>query len=171
MTDQAAIARNNAVHMEAKKDGLSQRQDGSWILRVKIHPNDMPSSLMTAPMGTRFMIAVVEIGENEEPVQQEERASQTTTREVPGSVAENAPSRRKLEWDKMSGGQQAGLLCSKPAFWKFLGKSSADEAAYYVRLHCGVNSRSEIVAGTPAGDAWNGLVNEYRVWDRYPELG
>lgn len=50
----ATEARAAALQVEVKKDGLSQLQDGSWVLKLKVHPTDMPPALLTAPMGTRY---------------------------------------------------------------------------------------------------------------------
>lgn len=68
--------------------------------------------------------------------------------------------------------QQAGIVCAEPAFWRFLEEtkmrehiSDADEAAMHVRILCGhVDSRRELVVGTPAGDAWERLHGQYLGW-------
>lgn len=88
---QAETARECAMQIEAKKDGLTQLQSGEWVLKLKLHAADIPAQLLTAAMGTRYMLAVVEIGDNEEPVQT-----------VGKSYA-----------------QQAALCCKEPAFWEY----------------------------------------------------
>lgn len=69
--------------------------------------------------------------------------------------------------------QQAAIACSKPKFWCFLGEitnslpsRSADDAASAVRFACGVDSRSEIVDGTPAGDKWEKLYGQFLIWEQ-----
>jgi len=54
--------------MEVKKDGLRQTQDGIWKLTLTVHPNDMTNAILQAPMGTRYMAAMVAVGDDEQPV-------------------------------------------------------------------------------------------------------
>jgi len=63
MTDIATTARQNASHCEVKKHALRQTQDGIVVAFV-VHPSDVPASLQLAPLGTRYMLALVEIGED-----------------------------------------------------------------------------------------------------------
>jgi hypothetical protein len=65
--------------------------------------------------------------------------------------------------------KQAGMACADPLFRRFINGGlpngcSQEEAAEQVRLMCGVKSRSEIVWGTPAGDAWDKLWSRYLAW-------
>lgn len=152
----AQRARTAAFNLEVKKDGLSQRQDGRWALRVIIHPNDFPAALSLAPMGTRYIAALVEIGENEEPI-----------------VKPDAP--LKPADKSKSYAQRAGILCNEPAFWKFFGPylgngetepviSDAEEAARNLRFLCGVQSRRDLIPGTPAGEKFRDLELSYKNW-------
>jgi len=67
-------ARNNAISLEAKKDALSQRQSGDWRVSFTVQGIDMDTRLTQAPMGTRYAVVLVEIGDDEQPVQKEARA-------------------------------------------------------------------------------------------------
>ena len=66
--------------------------------------------------------------------------------------------------------QQAGMCCRDPVFRKFMveeGKArSADkiEVTEAVRFYCGVDSRAEIIPGTPAGDKWDHLWSRFQAW-------
>jgi hypothetical protein len=74
--------------------------------------------------------------------------------------------------------QQAARLCTKPSFRLYLegrfpqalptgcGVNTEDDAADLVRWHCGVDSRREIVPGTPEGDNWEKLHADYLAWER-----
>jgi hypothetical protein len=66
VTDISALAREAAVHCEAKKHGYRQTQDGIVVSFV-LHPEEIPDALATASLGTRYMLALVEIGEDEKP--------------------------------------------------------------------------------------------------------
>jgi hypothetical protein len=98
-----------------------------------------------------------------------------------GNGKDKAPSptvsRHPVALDKKLA-QRAGIMCSDPAFHRYLaevGKLSdvnEEEAAAYVRTLCGVQSRSEIRPGTPAADKFSFLLSSYTLWaesDRYVE--
>ena len=58
--DVSDLARRNAISIEVKKDGLTQRQSGDWQLRLTIAAIDMDSRITAAAMGTRFACVLVE---------------------------------------------------------------------------------------------------------------
>lgn len=65
--------------------------------------------------------------------------------------------------------QQAGMLSSDAAFNRYLAECHkwypADgDAATFIRSACNVNSRAEIVPGTPAGDIWIDLESRFTAW-------
>jgi len=76
--------------------------------------------------------------------------------------------------------QRAGILCGKPAFYKFLtqmnlmlafeasghGDPDAEAAAYAIRKICGVESRKDLIDGTPAGRKFLELERDFNLWMR-----
>lgn len=66
MTDLAAIARSAALHCEAKKYAYRQNQDGVVVSFI-LHPTEIPKELATAAIGTRYVLALVEIADDEKP--------------------------------------------------------------------------------------------------------
>jgi hypothetical protein len=146
----AAIARKVALHCEAKKHAYRQTQDGVVVSFV-LHPQEVPGGLATAPLGTRYMLALAEIGDDEQPV------------ERPAPVKPH------------SFAQRAGILCNEKSFWTFLneehfqGRPEITEEAFatnYLRAHCEVQSRKDLIEGTPAGDKFRDLAAEYDAWKR-----
>ena len=134
--------------IEVKKDGLSQLQDGCWVLKLKVHPEDMETSLMVAPMGTRYMAALVEIGDDEEPVIRPK--------------------------EKFTLSQEAGMYCTKPKFWRFLSEeiakvqiSTTEMAAVIVRSECLVESRSQFNTDKDAAERWIEFRGKFKVWERF----
>src|SRR5215475_2539197 len=97
---EAARARANAISFEAKKDGLSQRQSGDWQLRLTVAALDMDQRITSAPMGTRFQCVLVEINDDETPV---DHAAQD-----------------RDKWRALGPTKQAGIRCNDPVFWAFL---------------------------------------------------
>jgi len=135
--DIAERAVANCIKMEVKKDGLAQRQDGSWIFRVRIHPDDMDEHISRAPMGTRYQAVLVEIGDNEEP-------------------------KERRKWNELTPTTQAAIRCEEPGFQRFLNASDATGAADEVRKRCEVQSRTELSTNARASAAWERLDSEYQ---------
>ena len=55
-----------AFHFEAVKTSMSQSKAGT-ILRLAIHPNEVPANLHTDWVGSRYMVAMVKLNEQDEP--------------------------------------------------------------------------------------------------------
>jgi hypothetical protein len=130
MMDHAHQATANAVSFEVKKDGLQQRQSGDWVLRLTVQAIDMHQTIVGASMGTRFACVLVEINDDETPVDH---------------VAEE-----RDKWKALGAAQQAGIRCKDPIFLAYLNEErgfdvhNEEEAAQVVRGICGVTSRSEL---------------------------
>lgn len=141
MTDAADMVRELAIPLEVKKDGLQQRQDGSWLLRLRVHPQDSINLIAKAPMGQRYMLAMVELGDNEEPKQ-------------------------RKQWNEMSAAAQSGVRCGEESFWEFLNVTSKEEAEVEVRKRCEVKSRTEFSTDERAAAAWETLDGDYQMYQR-----
>src|SRR5690349_7596013 len=85
MTTETPIELRKIAYRQSAKDGL--------VITFAIHPDDMPPALAAAPIGSRFAAALVEIGDDEKPV--EHRKQSTLV-------------------------QRAGILCDNKLFQKFL---------------------------------------------------
>lgn len=84
----------------------------------------------------------------------------------------------KRSWDELSIAQQAGILCNEKRFQVFVGEQMAktrgdgfrqdlvseDDAAWYVRTQCGVNSRADIEKNHDAVRKFKSLDADYRGW-------
>lgn len=158
MTAQASLARKAASHFEAKKTGFGQAQDG-WSLTLRIQDNDIPAHVRDAKKGTRYMVALVEIGDNEEPVVPRQE-----------SVTASAGDKPKRPFAGMPYATQSALRCRDPIFRAFLREMCAatannpEQAADFVRQHCGVNSRSDIKPDTEAETHWLELEQWFSAW-------
>lgn len=135
------------VGFEAKKHAWRQTQDGIVVSFV-IHPNDINAALAVAPLGTRYMIGVAEIGDDGRPVEAK-------------TIPQTGPAATKKTWSNVPLVQQAGIRCNEPAFHEFIAAADADAAAAYVRKFCKVTSRSAIKQGTSAGELWLHLERDY----------
>jgi hypothetical protein len=160
----AEHARNSAISLEAKKDALSQRQSGDWKVSFTVQGIDMDPRLTQAPMGTRFAVVLVQIGDDELPVQKEA---------APAKPQPNSPraagAKPAKHWRDIPPSQQAGIRCEEPIFAAFLREKYSDEwheapnAADCVRLICGVDSRSKLNDG-PSRVIWKQLDDQFAGW-------
>jgi len=81
------------------------------------------------------------------------------------------PEKPKRKLTDFPPAQQAGMLCERPAFWRFLSERdgayfvvSKDGAAQAVRHICGVTSRSEFATDEKAGAKFVALNREFESW-------
>ena len=139
----------NAIPIEVKKDGLQQRQNGDWVLRLTVQAADMDQRVTSAPMGTRYQAVLVEVDDNEQPKEQP---------------------KGKLDWRDVQPAAQAGIRCAEPRFRDYLAiehginTKTAQEAAEAVRNLCGVNSRAQLGVNHKARTLWHQIDSGYREW-------
>lgn len=163
--------RDNTIHCEVRKISYRQSKDGVVVSFV-IHPNDVPQTLATAELGSRYMLALVQLNDDESPkeVVPGDRRPQPSTgqdKTTPG-VATDQPRRAVAPEKKLT--QQAGICCGDPMFRRFLYErnhtpSMTEESAIeYVHVHCGVNSRKDITPGSVAAIAWRDLHADFEAW-------
>ena len=103
--------------------------------------------------------------------------------DAPSTESPVSPTKRSF--DELPYSQQAALKCQDAAFQKFITErdlafnvASVDVftndpeerakqiTAEIVRRFCGVESRSEILPESDAGDKWNSLMDEYHLWQQ-----
>ena len=139
-------ARDNALHCEMVKYAYRQTKDGVVVSFV-VHPNDIPAELSSSHIGSRYMVALVEIGDDETP---------------------KKPS--KKDWREMTPASQAGIRCAEIRFRNFLAlkhnvdTKTTEEAATAIRKMCGVASRMELATNHKARTLWHQIDTEYREW-------
>ena len=125
---------------EAVKSALRQTKDGISVSLV-IHPNDVPNPLLSDPVGSRYMVGMARLGDDDQPVESEEQ--------------------REAKRDVTS----AGALCRDTDFQKWLldngycDEVSEDEASNALRILLGVESRSEIKTNQEAQRKWRIIRN------------
>lgn len=166
----AELALENAMHCEAKKHAYRQTQDGVVVSFV-LHPNEVPDGLATAPLGSRYVLALVQIDESELPVKQKEAAAKPRPSAHPPTPQTGGARREKMDWRDMQPAAQAGIRCEDPVFWAFLSEryrddwlESASDAPECVRLVCGVTSRSELGTVQAARVIWKMLDEQFQSW-------
>lgn len=147
MTD----VREAAVNFEAVKVSMSQTRDGI-ILRLALHPNECPPSLHTDWVGSRYMVAMVKLNDQDEP-------------EV---------SDQQIQTEKLI--KSAGMLCRNYDFAKYLFDRdilvsvSQDDVVREqtvsdaLREHLGIKSRTEMRNNSEAREAFKNLSEGFKRW-------
>lgn len=167
-------------HFEAKKHAYRQTQDGIVVSFV-VHPSALPKELALADLGTRFMVAFAEIGDDEKPKQapvaQERQSSAGGTSKDSGATPDGCAKPKRAFKDLLLS-QQAALRCKDVPFQQFMnmqsgkrhGQSVAQEhmteylAIEAVRHFCGVKTRADLDSHDGAASAWRELHREYESW-------
>ena len=117
--------RDIATTFEGVKIAMTQDKNGH-ILKLSIHPNDTPESIMRDPVGTRYTVALVRLNEQDEPV-----ASQQDDEGI-----------RAI--------RLAAALCDDPEFQMYMAsigwaeEPTEDSTTQAMREHLGVTSRKEL---------------------------
>ena len=144
-----------ATHCEAKKHSYRQTQDGVVISFV-LHPQEIPDAIAISPLGTRYMLAMVEIGDDEQP-----RAPETKQPKQPPSFLV----------------KRAGILCTDQSFQQFLQANWShkwvetigtheERAADLVRNLCNIQSRKELATNQRAASAFEELLGKFEGWKK-----
>lgn len=144
----------DVVHCEAKLHALRKTQDGV-VVSFNLHPQEIPDRLMVVQLGTRFMLALAEIGDDERP------------------APALGPGHRPLALSS-----KAALLCKEVAFQDYCQALSAVDSAWwdnaspemrenatadFLRAECGVSSRRDITPDSRAAKVFERLETEYFV--------
>ena len=139
---------DTAIHFEGIKYAYRQSKDGIVVSFV-VHPNDVPQQLSTSLIGSRYMVALVEIGDDEQP--------------------KPVKKERKAEWRDLTPTAQAAIRCGEPQFWQFLARhgrhpENKEECRLAVCDMCGIESRAELSTNQKARVIWHQLDSEYQAW-------
>ena len=136
-----------ALSFEAKRYAFRQSKDGI-IVSFVVHPNDLTPELASAPLGTRYMVALAEIGDDEQP-----KAETPVGWQHIGTPRGNAETVTAEHVAPKSDGERAVtravMLAKDPEFQKWIVSADgqvADEAGarFMILQTCGIKSRSEL---------------------------
>jgi hypothetical protein len=135
----------DSIQFEAVKTALRQSKDG-YSLSLVIHPDDIPEELVKDFVGARYMVVMVRLDENEQPMVRE--------KELPGAYAV-----------KMS-----AILCKDPLFWEWvnvawdLDVENEKDCATWLCEYLGIESRTELKTDKEARGLFETLRNGFYDW-------
>lgn len=142
--------RAKALNFEAVKVSMRHTKDG-LVLGFAVHPNDLPTPVVQAFLGTRYMVALVEIGDDDQP--------KHATGVDPKTTGERAVA-------------SAGMLCREEKFQEWMHREGyaleiSEQAAIdglYVVL--GISSRSQLETNDRAREAFWRLTDDFRAYSQ-----
>ena len=135
--------RDAAVNFEAVKISMSQDRNGI-TLRLSLHPNECPPSLHTDWVGSRYMVAMVKLNDQEEPVVPEQE------REIKKMIS------------------SAGMLCRNEDFGVFIGAedNTEESIANTMRAKLEIQSRTDLRNNSEAREKFKNLTEEFERWKK-----
>jgi hypothetical protein len=129
---------------EAKKIALRQTKDG-YVINLAIHPDDLPDEIVKDFVGSRYMVVMVRLADNQEPLNRQEFAGAQMV---------------KL----------AGMLCREKEFWEYLHEIgqlfelNEPACVEWLTGYLNINSRADIKTNKLAQDELKELYTEYKEW-------
>lgn len=134
--------KQNAINFEGVKIGLSHTEKSGIIVRIAIHPHDVPQELLTDLLGSRYMVAMVKLNDQDEiETRQNEQAIQRLI-------------------------ASCGLLCREPEFQTFLGVDGEEAAIDEIRNRCEISSRTEFRENLTARAKFIEIREDYKKWTK-----
>lgn len=161
-------ARDSAIHFEGIKYAYRQTRDGIVVSFV-VQPYDVPDALSTSRIGARYIIALVELDDNEQPKPKpaKEKSKPTATKS-PAQPQPIPPAGAK--WRELPPAQQAGIRINEPTFAAYLREEHPDEwhetgeADACLKFICKIESKRGLAHNHKALTLWHQLDTEYRAW-------
>ena len=133
------------IQFEGIKTGLRQSKEG-YNLTLAVHPDDLPDDLMRDFVGSRYMVVMVRIGDDEQPVN------------------------REVEFAGGHAVKIAGMLCRDPDFWSFVFDvhgdeiTSESECVQWLQIFLDLSSRSELKTNNKARELFIKLRKGFDKW-------
>jgi hypothetical protein len=130
---------------EAVMLGATKDKNG-FVLKLAIHPNDVPVDLVADPVGSRYMVGMAKLNDFNEI-------------EVPSTLKEG-----------QQAVQSAGMLCRLDEFQTYLlleelsNEKSEEGAKEGLCIHLGISSRAELKENITARKKFNKLVQNFDDW-------
>jgi hypothetical protein len=131
----------NALSFECRKVALKQDRTG-YVLTLCMHPDEIPVELLRDFVGSRYMVAMAKLGDDETPEPYNNRV------------------------------QKAGMLCKTREFQYWLTKvnqaerASENDAINAIYKICHITSRTELNGNADAQKLFDELVNAYERWNK-----
>ena len=144
-----------AIHFEAVKTSMSQSKAGT-ILRIAIHPNDVPPSLHTDWVGSRYMVAMVKLDDEDQPEISDDQRQAKALVASAGMLCRNEDFRKFLD--------SQDLLTFEVGNWDDLSEENMTENC--LRRYLQIESRSELATNSEAREKFKKLQEDFTLWKK-----
>ena len=144
-----------AIHFEAVKTSMSQSKAGT-ILRIAIHPNDVPPSLHTDWVGSRYMVAMVKLDDEDQPEVSDDQRQAKALVASAGMLCRNEDFRKYLD--------SQDLLTFEVGNWDDLSEEKM--TANCLRRYLQIQSRSELATNSEAREKFKKLQEDFTLWKK-----
>lgn len=145
-----------AIHFEAVKTSMSQSKAGT-ILRIAIHPNDVPPSLHTDWVGSRYMVAMVKLDDEDQPEISDDQRQAKALVASAGMLCRNEDFRKYLD------SQDLLSFSASPEYWE---TDEEDITAICLRSYLQIKSRSELATNSEAREKFKKLQEDFTLWKK-----
>lgn len=169
----AERARANAIPCELILYAYRKNKDGVVVSFV-VHPDGVPAELAVAPIGSRWVGALVHVGDDELPVQKEAAAKPRQNSPKPDGA-------KRMDWRDVQPAAQAGIRCNDATFRAFLmeehsfrprsGEDEVGQAVSFLHSFFGIYSRSELSADHRKRVLWHQLDSQFQAWQAKERVG
>jgi hypothetical protein len=135
------------IQFEGMKTALRQTKDG-YSLTLAVHPDDLPDDLMRDFVGSRYMVVMVRVGDNEQPMN------------------------RQLEFPGDHAVKMAGMICRDPDFWEWIRIKTEvqidgeNECAEWLSDYLGIQSRKELKEKEEVRERFDKLRKAFESWKK-----
>ena len=136
----------DSIQFEGIKVGLKQSKDG-YVLTMAVHPDEIPDNLVRDFVGSRYMVVMVRLGDDEKPMERKRTPAEP-------AVA------------------MAGMLCRSPQFWAFVTEYTEDvvtsegECAEWLKCHFEIDSRADLKHNDKARERFLKMKERFDQWNK-----
>jgi len=133
------------IQFEAVKTALRQSKEG-YVLSLAVHPDDLPGDLMRDFVGSRYVVVMVRLGDDEQPIARDGDPEGETAVKL------------------------AGILCRDPKFWdwlhekEWLMEKNEEAATEWLTDYLHIESRRELKSDREARDLFLALRRLFNAW-------
>jgi len=133
------------IQFEGIKTGLKQSKDG-YMLSLAVHPDDLPDNLIRDFVGARYMVVMVRIGDDEQPVKQVRKSDPAVS--------------------------MAGMVCRDSEFWSYVFIrdeeiiGSEAECAEWMKMYFDIESRADLKTNEVAREKFIKFKEDFEQWKK-----
>lgn len=159
--DDTPDPREAAVHFEAVQIAAQKTKDG-FILKLAIHPSEVPESIMRDYVGSRYTVAMVKMDDDQTPIMPQEKRKQDKVVTTAVMLCQN-----EKFWEYMNEISSEMPQGEQQPDWVLASVHDEDTAKEWICSYCEISSRSELKDNHNAREKFLGLVGDFEHWMKH----